>query len=44
VQLGGRPFAEATVLQVARQLEEAHPFRDLHPSLWRADDASHRAA
>jgi len=44
VQIGGRAFAEATVLQVARQLEEAHPSRHLHPPLWSGDAPTTRAA
>jgi amidase len=44
VQIGGKPFAEATVLQVMHQLEAAHPSRHLHPPppLW--TDAIARAA
>lgn len=44
LQIGGRPFAEADVLAISRQLEEALPFRDRRPALWGAYETAARRA
>ena len=33
VQIGGKPFAEATVLRAAHLLERMTPWRDLRPDI-----------